>query len=424
MSKDSSCQIKRPRLHLKLVSLFSVFVLLVLMTAGCRSAPTLQSEIAKIVAPDQFSISRWEISSLSRVIDESIDRKYHVTSEDSQVVVDYFAIMDKINSETSSIEAITSGVMTGDLAAHLQTIDDLEAQRDNLTGKAEAVLESQLRATLVEAGIYNPLNGVLNLTSTFPPVELTLQEPPKLLVVSPRDKIERLATITLNNNISLDQISQLESSVSSLDVSALVVDLGGIATYPSFVANRYGLQFALSTAAEEWLHQYFFFRPLGFRYGLEELGFSEPDYIVTMNETLAGMVSEEIAGLMYDRYYASFYPTTGGQSGGGTTSGFNFNTFMHETRLQTDSLLAQGKIDEAESYMEQQRLILASHGYLIRKLNQAFFAFYGSYADQPGFENPIADNLNALRAESANLAAFVQQASSLINPDQLAQAVK
>jgi hypothetical protein len=281
-----------------------------------------------------------------------------------------------------------------------------------------------MRTTLNSLGIYNPTDSFLNFKFTFPPVKLRLQEPPKLLVVSPRDNISRLATITLDNNMSIDQITALENSVSDLNVSALIVDLGGIATYPSFVANRYGLQFALSTAAEEWFHQYNFFRPLGFRYGLEELGRNEPDYIVTMNETLAGMVSEEVGLAIYDKYYASFFPPPATTGGGGSTSGFNFNTFMHDTRVTVDDMLAQGQITQAESYMEQQRLILAAHGYFIRKLNQAFFAFYGSYADQPGFENPIADNFTTLRADSASLAAFVEKASGFTNPDELAQAVK
>ncbi len=45
---------------------------------------------------------------------------------------------------------------------------------------------------------------------------------------------------------------------------------------------------------------------------------------------------------------------------------------------------AQAKIVEAENYMEERRQFINSHGYGIRKLNQAFFAFYGAYADQPG----------------------------------------
>ncbi|RJO60896.1 MAG: hypothetical protein C4542_07825 [Dehalococcoidia bacterium] len=412
----------RRSLSYKLTLTLSLLLLPVMVAGGCRSNATFDSRLGNIVSPYRFSIFKWEVKALSQEIDEVFSDKDKATPDQARVVVDYFDIMSRINAEQQAIEAITSGIKSGDLSAHQDALDALEQQRDALTTQAERVLESQLRVTLNSLGIYNPLDSTLNLTSTFPPVKLRLQEPPKLLVVSPRGNISRLTTVTLNNNLSLDNISKLEDSVSGLDVSALVVDLGGIATYPSFVANRYGLRFALSTAVEEWLHQYFFFRPLGFRYGLESLGFHGPDYIATMNETLAGMVSHEVADIIYDTYYASFYPPVSSSGGDSAPPTFNFNSFMRNTRLTVDSMLAQGQITQAEAYMEQQRLILASHGYLIRKLNQAFFAFYGSYADQPGFENPIADNLKALRAKSATLAAFVEQASGFTNPDELARA--
>ena len=57
---------------------------------------------------------------------------------------------------------------------------------------------------------------------------------------------------------------------------------------------------------------------------------------------------------------------------------------MHKTRVHVDELLAEGKIDEAEAYMEQRRQIFVQNGYYIRRLNQAYFAFYGAYADVPG----------------------------------------
>jgi hypothetical protein len=307
--------------------------------------------------------------------------------------------------------------------AHFSALLSLEERRDGLVKQAESALEYQLRSTLNYLNIYNPMDSKLKLKSTFPPVMLRLQEPPKLLVVSSRGVIERIATIILNNDLRLEDISKLENAVSELDVSSLVVDLGGIATYPSFVANRYGLQFALSTAVEEWFHQYLFFRPLGFRYGLEEMGFSEPDYIVIMNETLAGIVSGEVSDIIFNKYYATFYPPASSSTVTTTTPAFDFNSFMRNTRFTVDALLAKGQIYQAEAYMEQQRLVLASHGYLIRKLNQAFFAFYGSYAYQPGFENPIADNFKALRSKSVTLAAFVEQASKFANPDELSTAV-
>ena len=409
---------------LKITRVLALLLLPALLLGGCRASANFDSQLSAVVSPYRFGIMSWEVKSISRVVDEAFSHKDTATPDQSQTVVDYFAVMDRIDAEQQAIEAIASGLMNGDLSAHLATLASLEAQRDSLNTQAEFVLEAQLRATLGSLGIYNPLGSILNLKSTFPPVLLRLQEPPKLLVVSPRGNISRLATITLNNNMSLDDITKLEDAVSALGVSALVVDLGGIATYPSFVANRYGLQFALSTAVEEWFHQYLFFRPLGFRYGLEEVGFNEPDYIVTMNETLAGMVSSEVADIIYNTYYASYYPPASSSGGDTTPPAFDFNSFMHTTRLTVDNMLAQGQITQAEAYMEQQRLILASHGYLIRKLNQAFFAFYGSYADQPGFENPIADNLMALRDKSATLAAFVEKASSFTNPDELASAAK
>jgi hypothetical protein len=57
---------------------------------------------------------------------------------------------------------------------------------------------------------------------------------------------------------------------------------------------------------------------------------------------------------------------------------------MHLTRLVIDQLLAEGKIEEAENYLEYRRQYFWENGIQIRKLNQAYFAFHGSYAAAPG----------------------------------------
>ena len=41
---------------------------------------------------------------------------------------------------------------------------------------------------------------------------------------------------------------------------------------------------------------------------------------------------------------------------------------------------------------------LNSHGYDVRKINQAWFAFHGTYADSPASISPIAGELEELRA--------------------------
>ncbi len=402
---------------------FLVLFLLPCLLNSCIANNTFESRLDAVVSPFRFSLFNWEVRALSGEINKASNDNDSLKADGPRIVVEYFDIMARINTEQQAIEAITTSVMSDDLTAHFSALLSLEERRDGIVKQAESALEYQLRSTLNYLDIFNQLDSLFNLKSTFPPIMLRLQEPPKLLVVSSRGIIERLTTITLNNDMSIDDISKLENAVSELDVSSLVVDLGGIATYPSFVANRYGLQFALSTAVEEWFHQYLFFRPLGFRYGLEEMGFNEPEYIVIMNETLAGIVSGEVSDIIYNKYYATYYPPASSSTVTTTTPAFDFTGFMHNTRFTVDALLAQGQINQAEAYMEQQRLVLASHGYLIRKLNQAFFAFYGSYAYQPGFENPIADNFKALRSKSGTLAAFVEQASKFVNPDELSTAV-
>jgi hypothetical protein len=119
-----------------------------------------------------------------------------------------------------------------------------------------------------------------------------LEPPPNLLVVSPRERIESMREIPLQSTISRDEMETIEAEVDKLNVSSLVVGLGGFATYPSVVSNETDLQFALNTVAEEWLHQYLAFKPLGFRYLLDLSGIARNYEIAIMNETLAGMVSK------------------------------------------------------------------------------------------------------------------------------------
>ena len=64
---------------------------------------------------------------------------------------------------------------------------------------------------------------------------------------------------------------------------------------------------------------------------------------------------------------------------------------------------------------------------LIRKLNQAYFAFHGAYADVPGGaagEDPVGPAVRALRAQSDSLADFVNTIAWMTSFEQLQQAIK
>jgi len=197
-----------------------------------------------------------------------------------------------------------------------------------------------------------------------------------------------------------------------------MVEIGGFAaTYPSLVANDASLRFTVDTATEEWLHQYLVFTPLGFQYLLDLTGVSRDYEIATMNETLASMVSKEIGSIIYQKYYSG--DENGYSHNQGVVSGFDFNQKMREIRSTVDRYLARGEIEQAEEFMEQQRQYLASMGYYIRKLNQAYFAFHGTYADSPTSVSPIGVEMKKLREQSASLKDFLNAVAAMTSRQNL-----
>jgi hypothetical protein len=69
---------------------------------------------------------------------------------------------------------------------------------------------------------------------------------------------------------------------------------------------------------------------------------------------------------------------------------------MRTLRREVEAMLAEGKVTEAEALMEERRQEFAARGYSLRKLNQAYFAFHGFYADSPGSIDPIGPKLQEL----------------------------
>lgn len=279
-------------------------------------------------------------------------------------------------------------------------------------GKAsqEIRLCSQIRTVLADKGI--PLR---------PPIIFRLEEPPHLLVVSLREKIVYLARRVLRQDLGLEATERLETQIDELGLSSLVVELSGFgATYPAIVSDHLSLTDTINTAVEECLHQHLAFRPLGFLYLLDSLGIRQKPDVVTMNETLAGMVSKEIGAEVYARYYKE----PEGVKLGHNALEFDFDAEMRETRKTADQYLSQGKIEEAERYMEQRRRDFVAHGYHIRKLNQAYFAFHSIYAQDPASVSPIYKDLRQLRAKSPSLRHFLDKVAAMRSYAELTQALE
>jgi hypothetical protein len=172
----------------------------------------------------------------------------------------------------------------------------------------------------------------------------------------------------------------------------------------------------LETVVHEWIHNYLTLRPLGLNYE------TTPE-LRTMNETVASLLGTEIGGLVLRRFYPELAPPPAAPEPQQPAAApvesaepaepppFDFRAEMHTTRVEVDALLEEGKVEEAEAYMEARRQIFYNQGYrFLRRLNQAYFAFYGAYADEPGGaagEDPVGGAVRELRARSATAREFL-----------------
>lgn len=312
-------------------------------------------------------------------------------------------------------------------------LKQLDRQQASLAPLAEAVLQGQVAQVAADFGL-------TTLGQPIPAILYHSSKVPNALIVSPRDHIEQIANISLVPDLTVDQESALEDRVDKgLDVSSLVVPIGGVGVYPTMITRTTDLNWLTSTIAHEWTHNYLTLRPLGILY-------DKTPQLRTMNETTADISGTEIGAEVMKRYYPELQ--TASLPGASTSSipgldlaalhqghpnpgdlqrpPFDFRAEMHTTRVKTDALLAAGKIQEAEAYMEARRQIFVKNGYDIRKLNQAYFAFYGAYADLPGGaagEDPVGPAVRALRAQSKSLADFINRIAWMTSFGQLQKAV-
>jgi hypothetical protein len=222
--------------------------------------------------------------------------------------------------------------------------------------------------------------------------------------------------------MSVEAQEELEAAVTdTIDRSALVVPIGGIGIFPSMVIETSNVNFLADVTAHEWMHHWLSFHPLGINYA------ASPE-LRTINETVASIVGTEVGKKVIERFYPEYVPQPTAASSiplptfdPNGPPPFDFRAEMQETRVTADRLLADGQIVAAEFYMEARRRYFVANGYNIRKLNQAYFAFYGAYADSPGAtgSDPIGPALTTLRQRSPSLRAFMEQVAPVTSLEEL-----
>ncbi len=303
----------------------------------------------------------------------------------------------------------------------------MEEERAWLENTVEDIIDGRLTSILKDQGLAMELPLFSDIGLIFPPVDFEFDQPPRVLVISPRDKIEIEHYYVLAPGIDVPTAEQIEADAEKDgQTSALVVQTGGFSTYPSVVPNLDDYHHLIEVVSHEWTHAFLSFYPLGFNY----YGSSE---LKTLNETVATISGQQLAALYFQKYgeldlSASAAPTPSpspspapGATPAPTPAPYDFNAEIKALRQDVETLLNEGKVADAETLMDQKRDEFAAHGYYIRKLNQAYFAFHGSYATTSSSIDPIGPKMQQLFQDAGSEGEFLRRVRVITTQAELDQ---
>ncbi|MBI9043093.1 MAG: hypothetical protein JEZ06_01335 [Anaerolineaceae bacterium] len=418
---------RKLHVHILRISFLGLLCVGILRTSGL-SHTTDNQIIRSVTRPIEFNYENWILNAaIDKTNQSTLKANYFIDDFDQTTIVNNcFEQTGQINQLEAEIKWIYSNPEVEEPGKEAQSrLEQLKLLQEH---------QSQI-APYCETFIQNQIGSILkDLDLTFfgqpiPPVLYKISPLPVALIVSPRNEIHQEMNISLLANLTIDEIIDLEERVESLsDKSALIVPVGGVGIYPTMVMASTNLPWTLETVSHEWIHNFLTLHPLGVLY-------DQSSELRTINETTANIAGKEIGITLLERYYPEFIQpspqpvsenTEIEEDNGNTKTidlpSFDFREEMHETRVNVDDLLANGLIEKAEEYMELRRIFFWENGYQIRKINQAYFAFYGAYADSPGGaagDDPVGSAVVELREKSDSLSEFIHTISWITSYEQL-----
>jgi hypothetical protein len=392
-----------------------IVIVTILIAGSSISIQNPQAQTRQFTRPLEFNFLNWTIRAVfSKLGQWSLGTTDYLKGPARREIVErYLAELDETQRLQRQLEELYGSPDQDDSESAMDEVhDDLRLMRERvrrLRPVVETILQEDIGVELQKTGF--------DIASTpFPPVLMQFTPLPSALIVSPRDEIRQEANITLKVGLTIEQKVELEEKVeSAFDVSALVVSIGGMGTYPTMIQQSTALAWITEVIAHEWTHNYLSLHPLGLNYD------TTPE-LRTMNETTASLMGVEFSRQVLSAFYPEYLPPEEIGQPADTQpepideNVFDFRAEMRETRLHVDKLLAEGKIEAAEEYMEARRVFFWDHGYHIRKLNQAYFAFHGAYADQPGGaagDDPVGSAVRTLWEEVGSAPEFLRLMANL-----------
>ena len=357
------------------------------------------------LAKYEYHLWRWEADTLPGNAFARLGIGPNPGQADSTVALNsYFALTSQLRAAQDAEQP------------DLVLIEALLNERTTYENDVERIVERYIDGAVARAGLQERLPLFSGVRVTWPPVDFELTSPPRLLVRSPRSRIERAGDTLLKNDLTLRDIEAIEKDSDSANVVSLVVAVGGIAAYPAIVRDDRSYDSLLDTASHEWVHHYLAFYALGKQWG--KGGDAE-----TLNETTANIAGRELASLIRAAHPLKLPEGSDGRGPAGQAPSVDFNMEMRKLRLEVDALLKDGKVDEAERAMEERRKFLNEHGIAIRKLNQAYFAFFGTYGDSAASSNPVGPKVERVWQLTKDVGAFLVVMRDVKNVGDLDRAI-
>ena len=386
---------------------FVAIGILVLLSTRIDEYHFTQSDYA--AGSHSFSIVQWELRHLplkwTHLLWELYPGNKPLDFERNSIVHEYLSTTLQLQKEQDNLaDAATTTPLIDSASKNYIDLKNKEVvrlsrKREELRGRAEEAIESAVSRAANNHGLGFTF-GIL-----LPPTDFRLGDPPHLLIISRRDKIVMSDSKLINPNLKWSERAEIENRAELYEnTSALVDDLAGLGTYPAIVSDKDSLRQIMRTAAHEWLHNYWIMKPLG-----RNMWNSQNMQI--LNETAADLVGNELGDEAFtilgnDIENAYKYDTF-------SSSNPHLFTILRETRINVEEMLKNGNIEEAEKYMRKQLWNLKLGGYNIRKLNQAYFAFRGNYAEGPASISPIGSDLRELRDYYSTLGEFIESVSKI-----------
>lgn len=358
------------------------------------------------LAPYEYHLWRWEADTLLDNVFARVGIGPNPGQADGEAALrNYFKLTSELRSaeDAPSPDAALVGTLTN--------------ERANYTNDVERVLERYITQAVTTAGLDRQLPLFSGVAITWPPVDFKLTTPPQLLILSRRDKVVRSGDTLLRGGLTLNQIEKIETKADNSTYVSIVVPIGGLAAYPAIVESDTSYDALLDTSSHEWVHHYLAFFPLGQQF------YTGPEG-QTLNETTANIAGRQIGNLIRKEHPISLPVGADGNTPPGPAPTVDFSAEMQKLRKQVDALLADGKMDEAQQAMDDERQYLDAHGISIRKINQAYFAFYGTYGDTAQSSSPIGPKVAKVWSLTNDVGLFLKVMRDVTNEHNLDIAIE